>query len=64
MTMTSSKKYTDIHPKERLKAYDPKLRNMRRMIRDLRAYGFSVEEIKEMLEIDQRTYSGYSRIRH
>lgn len=54
----------DSRPKERLKAYDPRLRNMRLMIRDLRAYGFSVEEVKEMLEIDQRTYSGYSRLRH
>jgi DNA-binding transcriptional MerR regulator len=63
----SNEKSEDSRPKESLKdlkAYDPRLRNMRLMIRDLRAYGFSVEEVKEMLEIDQRTYSGYSRLRH
>ena len=52
--MTSNEKSEDSRPKESLKdlkAYDPRLRNMRLMIRDLRAYGFSVEEVKEMLEI-------------
>ena len=63
--MTSNEESIERRPKETTDRYGWEFRNMRRMIRDLLAYGFIAEEIKEMLQIDTKEYWNHTgRKRH